>query len=212
MVRLGTAVGRHEAARAPTPSIAASPRWPAFQRRSPTSPTPRCGPSPPARSARPRTTRSSSQRARRRGRHRGRGRLGGRGGAAHPPRRAAGAAGLRAARCSCATSAAAAPSSWSASRARCSPRRSLKLGAVRLTNRFFPADRCTRPRSTSCRRFVAVDARAFAREVGRHGFDVAVGSSGTIEQLVRLARAGAGEPQPRDVNGARSPPTSCGSS
>ena len=58
MVRLGSGRRRHEGARRPTPSIAASPRSPASAR-SPTSPTRRSGRSPRARCARPRTTTSS---------------------------------------------------------------------------------------------------------------------------------------------------------
>ena len=77
-------------------------------------------------------------RARARGRHRGRDRLGRRGGPPHPPRRAPGAADLRAAVAACATSAAAAPSSWSGERGEPARRRPASSWVrVRLTNRFF---------------------------------------------------------------------------
>lgn len=79
---------------------------------------------------------------------------------------------------------------------------SLKLGAVRLTNRFFIGDRLQMTSIDACRRYVRSTLSSFDREVSRHGFDVAVGSSGTIEQVVRLAAAAAGEAPQRTWNGA----------
>jgi exopolyphosphatase / guanosine-5'-triphosphate,3'-diphosphate pyrophosphatase len=79
---------------------------------------------------------------------------------------------------------------------------SLKLGALRLTNRFFPGAKLHPSAVSSCRRHVAAMVSDFARRAGQVGHEVAVGSSGTIEQLVRLARAGAGEPEPTTWNGA----------
>jgi exopolyphosphatase/guanosine-5'-triphosphate,3'-diphosphate pyrophosphatase len=80
---------------------------------------------------------------------------------------------------------------------------SLKLGALRLTNRFFPGDKLHPSAVSSCRRHVAAVVSDFARRAGQLGHDVTVGSSGTIEQLVRLARAAAGEVEPTTWNGAR---------
>ncbi len=80
--------------------------------------------------------------------------------------------------------------------------RSLKLGAVRLTNRFFAGDTPTKGDVEACRRHVRSGLVAFERAVDREGFDVAVGSSGTIEQVVRLARRRAGEEPARTWNGA----------
>ncbi len=79
---------------------------------------------------------------------------------------------------------------------------SLKLGAVRLTNRFFAGDRLHPSAIDACRRFVSSTFSSFDRAVSRHGFDVAVGSSGTIDQVVRLVSAAAGETSPRSWNGA----------
>ncbi len=79
--------------------------------------------------------------------------------------------------------------------------RSLKLGAVRLTNRFF-VDGVTKADVEACRRHVRSALVAFEPAVRAHGFSVAVGSSGTIEQVVRLARRRAGdEPPQRTWNG-----------
>ena len=72
--------------------------------------------------------------------------------------------------------------------------RSLKLGAVRLTTRFFPGERLHPGAVSSCRTFVRSTLAAFAKEVETHGFEVAVGSSGTILALAAMASAATGEP------------------
>ncbi len=79
---------------------------------------------------------------------------------------------------------------------------SLKLGAVRLTNRFFAGERLHPSAVDACRRYVSSTLSSFDRAVHQHGFDVAVGSSGTIDQVVRLASAAAGESSLRNWNGA----------
>ncbi len=79
---------------------------------------------------------------------------------------------------------------------------SLKLGAVRLTNRFFAGELLHPSAVGACRRFVSSTLSSFDRAVSRHGFEVGVGSSGTIDQVVRLAAAAAGEPPRRVRNGA----------
>jgi exopolyphosphatase/guanosine-5'-triphosphate,3'-diphosphate pyrophosphatase len=72
--------------------------------------------------------------------------------------------------------------------------RSLKLGAVRLTTRFFQGERIHPSAVSSCGTFVRSTLAPFAKEVEAHGFEVAVGSSGTILALAAMARAAAGEP------------------
>jgi len=79
---------------------------------------------------------------------------------------------------------------------------SVKLGAVRLTNRFFAADRLHPSAVDSCRRHVREVLSSFERAVREHGFEVAVGSSGTIEQVLRIARGLGGEEPRRTLNGA----------
>jgi exopolyphosphatase/guanosine-5'-triphosphate,3'-diphosphate pyrophosphatase len=71
--------------------------------------------------------------------------------------------------------------------------RSLKLGAVRLTTRFFPGDRLHPGALTACRAFIRTSLSGLARDVATLGFDVAVGSSGTILALAGMARAAAGD-------------------
>jgi exopolyphosphatase/guanosine-5'-triphosphate,3'-diphosphate pyrophosphatase len=95
--------------------------------------------------------------------------------------------------------------------------RSLKIGAVRLTNRFFAGDHPSQARGDArgivvtkgsideCRHYVRGALSTFERQVRKHGFSVAVGSSGTIEQLVRLARRSTGDDDPlRTWNGVTS--------
>jgi exopolyphosphatase/guanosine-5'-triphosphate,3'-diphosphate pyrophosphatase len=79
---------------------------------------------------------------------------------------------------------------------------SLKLGAVRLTDRFFPAEGLHPSAVESCRRHVRELLSTFEGAVERFGFEVAIGSSGTIEQVLRLARGLEGEEPLRTLNGA----------
>jgi exopolyphosphatase/guanosine-5'-triphosphate,3'-diphosphate pyrophosphatase len=79
---------------------------------------------------------------------------------------------------------------------------SFKLGAVRLTNRFFAADGLHPSSVDSCRRHIQGVLASFDRAVEDRGFEVAVGSSGTIEQVYRLARGLAGDEPLRTLNAA----------
>lgn len=79
---------------------------------------------------------------------------------------------------------------------------SLKLGAVRLTNRFFPGDKLHPSSVDSCRRHIQEVLSSFDRAVEHSGFEVAVGCSGTIEQVLRMARGLAGQGPLRTLNGA----------
>lgn len=78
---------------------------------------------------------------------------------------------------------------------------SLKLGALRLTNRFFRTTELHPSAVDACRRFLRSALAPAARGVRRHGFDVAVGSSGTIETLCAMAHEARGEgAAPRTFN------------
>jgi exopolyphosphatase/guanosine-5'-triphosphate,3'-diphosphate pyrophosphatase len=79
---------------------------------------------------------------------------------------------------------------------------SFKLGAVRLTNRFFATGSLHPSAVDSCRRHIQGVLATFDRAVSEHGFEVAVGSSGTIEQVYRLARGIAGDEPLRTLNAA----------
>lgn len=78
---------------------------------------------------------------------------------------------------------------------------SLKLGAIRLTRRFFRTERLHPSAVDSCRRFVRSNLVTVARQVRRLGFDIAVGSSGTIQTMASMICAARGEVQPRTFNG-----------
>lgn len=66
---------------------------------------------------------------------------------------------------------------------------SLKLGALRLTRRFFASERLHPGSVDACRRHVRGALVPVARQVRRLGFEVAVGSSGTIEAVAAVAHA-----------------------
>ncbi|MCB1004425.1 MAG: Ppx/GppA family phosphatase [Acidimicrobiales bacterium] len=78
--------------------------------------------------------------------------------------------------------------------------RSLKLGAIRLTHRFFHADRLKAGSVDKARRYIRSHLVGFVREVDRLGFDVAVGSSGTIEAVAAMANARRGDEAPQTFN------------
>jgi exopolyphosphatase/guanosine-5'-triphosphate,3'-diphosphate pyrophosphatase len=79
--------------------------------------------------------------------------------------------------------------------------RSFKLGAVRLTDRFFPGGMVTPRAVEECRSYVRSIIAGFERDVAEHGFDVAVGSSGTAETVARMVSAARGATSPHTLNG-----------
>jgi exopolyphosphatase/guanosine-5'-triphosphate,3'-diphosphate pyrophosphatase len=78
--------------------------------------------------------------------------------------------------------------------------RSFKLGAVRLTNRFFTGERLHPSAVSSCRTFIRSTLSPYARDVTTHGFDVAIGSSGTIAAVAAMAQAASGAEPPKTFN------------
>ena len=79
--------------------------------------------------------------------------------------------------------------------------RSFKLGAVRLTDRFFPTDRVQMSEVAGCRDYVRSTIAPFARTLRDSCFDVVAASSGTAEAVARLARRANGIDEPRSYNG-----------
>jgi exopolyphosphatase / guanosine-5'-triphosphate,3'-diphosphate pyrophosphatase len=71
--------------------------------------------------------------------------------------------------------------------------RSMKVGAIRLTDRFFPDGRVTRNSVAKCRKYLDSFLGPLIGEITDLGFDVAIGSSGTIEQIGRLASLARGD-------------------
>ncbi len=70
--------------------------------------------------------------------------------------------------------------------------RSLKLGAIRLTRRFFDGDRTHPGAVDACRRHIRSTLAPFVHEVRGFELEVAVGSSGTVAALAEMAAARAG--------------------
>lgn len=70
--------------------------------------------------------------------------------------------------------------------------RSLKLGHIRLTDRFFPGGRVRPGAVKACRRHIQSFIAPFLREMP--GFETAVGCSGTIEALALMGAARRGAP------------------
>ena len=79
--------------------------------------------------------------------------------------------------------------------------RSFKLGAIRMTQRFFADGTVTKKSVKQAREFVRSTIAPFGREVRRYGFEIAVASSGTIESLTSMALAAAGQ-EFQSLNGA----------
>ncbi len=71
--------------------------------------------------------------------------------------------------------------------------RSLKLGHIRLTDRFFPDGVITDGAVKACRRHIRSFVAPVAREARALGFEVAVGCSGTIASVAYLCAARRGE-------------------
>ena len=71
--------------------------------------------------------------------------------------------------------------------------RSLKLGHIRLTDRFFPAGVIGDGAVKACRRHIRSFIAPVALEAKSKGFEVAVGCSGTIASLAYLCAARRGE-------------------
>ena len=78
--------------------------------------------------------------------------------------------------------------------------RSLKLGAIRLTDRFFRKG-IVRPGSVDeCSLYIDSFIGPLAAEIAEVGFEVAVGSSGTILNIARMCAAGRGDRVSRTGN------------
>jgi len=79
---------------------------------------------------------------------------------------------------------------------------SLKLGAVRLTQKFLMTDPFTEAALRELESYVRSRLEPLAHELKRFGFDLAVGSSGTIKALKALAIGIAGVAQPSSFHGS----------
>lgn len=79
--------------------------------------------------------------------------------------------------------------------------RSFKIGAVRLTERFFADGRIRGGEKKALREWVRSAIAPFQTAVDKAGFEVAVASSGSAETVARLAQGMRDEPSLRTYNG-----------
>lgn len=79
---------------------------------------------------------------------------------------------------------------------------SLKLGALRLTDRFFPGGKVTGRRVRACRAHVAGMLEPVARAARRFRIRAAVGTSGTVQAAAAMAARRRGDPPRQGLNGA----------
>lgn len=77
---------------------------------------------------------------------------------------------------------------------------SLKLGAIRLTRRFFPRERIRSAEREACRDHVRATLAPFFREARPHGIDLVVASSGTAQAVAAMASAARGDAPPTTFN------------
>jgi exopolyphosphatase/guanosine-5'-triphosphate,3'-diphosphate pyrophosphatase len=80
--------------------------------------------------------------------------------------------------------------------------RSLKLGAIRLTERFHLAGSVRRKVIEECRQFIRSYLTQVVHMVRPFGFDIAIGSSGTIVNIAEMVRAARGDAPMLQVSGA----------
>jgi exopolyphosphatase/guanosine-5'-triphosphate,3'-diphosphate pyrophosphatase len=80
---------------------------------------------------------------------------------------------------------------------------SIKLGAVRLTERFFPSGRVTDKGVKECRKYVRGMLAPIIREVGKFDYQQVIGSSGTILNLAKIVLAARGERNEQSLNNVR---------
>ena len=80
--------------------------------------------------------------------------------------------------------------------------RSLKLGAIRLTERFGLEGSVRRKTLEECRQFIRSYLTQVTRMVRPLGFDIAIGSSGTIVNIAEMVRAARGDAPMLQVSGA----------
>ncbi len=80
---------------------------------------------------------------------------------------------------------------------------SIKLGAVRLTERFFPSGRITEKGVKECRKYVRGMLSPIVREVGKFDYQQVIGSSGTILNLAKIILAAREERNEQSLNNVR---------
>lgn len=80
--------------------------------------------------------------------------------------------------------------------------RSMKLGSIRLTQRFFADGEMSKRAVEDCRRYVRAALAPVSRELGGHQPEIGIGSSGTISTIASMVANMRGK-EPRTMNGVR---------
>ena len=80
---------------------------------------------------------------------------------------------------------------------------SIKLGAVRLTDRFFPSGRTSEKSVKECRKYVRGMLTPIIREIGKYDYQQAIGSSGTILNLAKIILSERDERNELSLNNVR---------
>ncbi len=78
---------------------------------------------------------------------------------------------------------------------------SLKIGAVRITERFFHSDRISRKAIDECRKYVSGFLTPCIREIKNRQFEFCIGTSGTITTLAKIIRLRYGKDSESSLNG-----------
>ncbi len=77
---------------------------------------------------------------------------------------------------------------------------SLKLGAVRLTQRFFPGGSFSSRNLKECRKYVKGTLSPIVRDIDKYQYHAVVGSSGTINSLARIIRSAKDHDEGSSIN------------
>jgi len=77
---------------------------------------------------------------------------------------------------------------------------SLKLGAIRLTERFFRNGTYDGSSIKKCRKYISGTLAPVIREIKKQKFEVIVGTSGTIQNIARIIHSAHEDESPEDLN------------
>jgi len=80
---------------------------------------------------------------------------------------------------------------------------SFKIGAIRMTQRFFPHERITPQEIEACRIFLRGEIYHASQEIKRHGIRELIASSGTAQTVAAMVIAARGELAPESLTGQR---------
>lgn len=78
---------------------------------------------------------------------------------------------------------------------------SVKLGAIRLTKRFFDTDKISNKQIEECREFIKGEWTPILKNVEKCGFETVVGTSGTIQNIALMVLSEKNERIPDILNG-----------